>query len=235
MEQEVEEIEVEETEVGETEVKEAEVTQTEAQEDEFLEAALAEIEGDPESDDEGAPAITRSPSELVAVVEALIFVSDEPVSTKMLADVLKEQKGAIEAAIEQLQADYESRDSGLQIREIAGGWQLSTRTELHEEVRKFLKTRPSAKLSLASLETLAVIAYKQPVTVPEILEIRGVQSASAIKTLLDKHLIVAKGRKEAVGRPIQYGTSKEFLVQFGLKDLSELPSIEDFEDLSQGL
>ena len=90
-------------------------------------------------------------------------------------------------------------------------------------------------MSLASLETLAVIAYKQPVTVPEILEIRGVQSASAIKTLLDKHLIVAKGRKEAVGRPIQYGTSKEFLVQFGLKDLSELPSIEDFEDLSQGL
>ena len=100
-------------------------------------------------------------------------------------------------------------------------------------MRKFLRTRPSAKLSLASLETLAVIAYKQPVTVPEILEIRGVQSASAIKTLLDKRLIVAKGRKEAVGRPMMYGTSKEFLVQFGLKDLSELPSIEDFEDLVQ--
>ncbi len=95
----------------------------------------------------------------------------------------------------------------------------------------FLKTRPSAKLSLASLETLAVIAYKQPVTVPEILEIRGVQSASAIKTLLDKRLIVAKGRKEAVGRPMMYGTSKDFLIQFGLQDLSELPSIEDFEDL----
>ena len=97
--------------------------------------------------------------------------------------------------------------------------------------RRFLKTRPSAKLSLASLETLSVIAYKQPVTVPEILEIRGVQSASAIKTLLDKRLIVARGRKEAVGRPMQYGTSKDFLIQFGLKDLSELPSIEDFEDL----
>ena len=96
-----------------------------------------------------------------------------------------------------------------------------------------MKTRPSAKLSLAALETLAVIAYKQPVTVPEILEIRGVQSASAIKTLLDKRLIVAKGRKETVGRPMQYGTSKDFMIQFGLKDLSELPGIEDFEDLVQ--
>jgi segregation and condensation protein B len=234
MEQEVEETEVTETEVEETEVKETEVGEAEAQEDEFLEAALAEVE-EADSADDSEETVTRTPAELVAVVEALIFVADEPVSTKVLADILREEKGAVEAAIEQLQADNESRGSGLQVREIAGGWQISTRTELHEEVRRFLKTRPSAKLSLASLETLAVIAYKQPVTVPEILEIRGVQSASAIKTLLDKHLIVAKGRKEAVGRPIQYGTSKEFLVQFGLKDLSELPSIEDFEDLSQGL
>lgn len=174
---------------------------------------------------------TKTPADLVALVEALIFVADEPITTKILADVLEEERESVEAAIEELTREYEARESGLQIREIAGGWQLATRTELHEEVRRFLKTRPSAKLSLASLETLAVIAYKQPVTVPEILEIRGVQSASAIKTLLDKRLIVAKGRKEAVGRPMQYGTSKEFLVQFGLKDLSELPSIEDFEDL----
>lgn len=175
----------------------------------------------------------RSLSELVAVVEALIFVADEPLTEKLLAEVLEEDRESIGAAVEQLKKEYEDRESGLQIREIAGGWQLSTRTELHEDVRKFLKTRPSAKLSLASLETLAVIAYKQPVTVPEILEIRGVQSASAIKTLLDKRLIVAKGRKETVGRPMQYGTSKDFLIQFGLKDLSELPSIEDFEDLVQ--
>jgi segregation and condensation protein B len=174
----------------------------------------------------------RSTSELVAAVEALIYVSDEPLTARLLADVLDENKESIEAAIETLKQEYEARESGLQIREIAGGWQIATRTELHEDVRKFLKTRPSAKLSLASLETLAVIAYKQPVTVPEILEIRGVQSASAIKTLLDKRLIVAKGRKETVGRPMQYGTSKEFLIQFGLKDLSELPSIEDFEDLA---
>jgi segregation and condensation protein B len=150
-----------------------------------------------------------------------------------MADVLDEDRESIQAAVDALKEEYDARESGLQIREIAGGWQLSTRTELHEHIRRFLKTRPSAKLSLASLETLAVIAYKQPVTVPEILEIRGVQSASAIKTLLEKRLIVTKGHKETVGRPMQYGTSKDFLIQFGLRDLSELPSIEDFEDLVQ--
>ena len=174
---------------------------------------------------------SRTPANLMALAEALIFVADEPVTAKLLAEVLEEERESVQAAVEELAREYETRDSGLQIREIAGGWQISTRTEFHEEVRRFLKTRPSAKLSLASLETLAVIAYKQPVTVPEILEIRGVQSATSIKTLLDKRLIVARGRKEAVGRPMQYGTSKDFLIQFGLKDLSELPSIEDFEDL----
>lgn len=176
---------------------------------------------------------TRSMSEIVSIVEALIFVADEPLTVKLIAEVLEEDRDTIQAALEQLKDEYETRESGLQLREIAGGWQLATRTEFHEEIRRFLKTRPNAKLSLPSLETLAVIAYKQPVTVPEIMEIRGVQSASAIKTLLDKKLIVAKGRKEAVGRPMQYGTSKDFLIQFGLKDLSELPSIEDFEDLAQ--
>ncbi len=175
---------------------------------------------------------SRSLAELVSVVEALIFVADEPIPVKILADVLEEDRETIESAIEELKTEYEQREGGLQLREIAGGWQISTRTEFHEEVRKFLKTRPNAKLSLAALETLAVIAYKQPVTVPEILEIRGVQSASAIKTLLDKRLIISKGRKETVGRPMQYGTSKDFLIQFALKDLTELPSIEDFEDLA---
>jgi segregation and condensation protein B len=178
---------------------------------------------------------SRTPAEVVALVEALVFVADEPISAKLLAEVLDEDRQTVQAAVEELKNEYESRESGLQIREIAGGWQIATRTEFHEEIRRFLKTRPSAKLSLASLETLAVIAYKQPVTVPEILDIRGVQSASAIKTLLDKRLIVAKGRKETVGRPMQYGTSKDFLIQFGLKDLSELPSIEDFEDLAAGV
>jgi segregation and condensation protein B len=162
----------------------------------------------------------RSIAELVSIIEALIFVADEPLSVKILTDVLTESRETIEAAIKELEKEYETRGGALQVRQIAGGWQISTRAEYHEEIRLFLKTRPNAKLSLAALETLAVIAYKQPATVPEILEIRGVQSASAIKTLLDKKLIVSKGRKETVGRPMQYGTSKDFLIQFGLKDLN---------------
>ncbi|MFS8086025.1 MAG: SMC-Scp complex subunit ScpB, partial [Acidobacteriota bacterium] len=172
--------------------------------------------------------------ELKAIAEALICVADEPISAKSIADVLKLERDAVEKAISDLAKEYDDRSAGLQLREIAGGWQIATRPEYHEQIRAYLKSRPSAKLSLASLETLAVIAYKQPVTVPEILEIRGVQSPSAIKTLLDKRLIVAKGRKETVGRPMMYGTSKDFLIQFGLKDLSELPSIEDFQDLAGG-
>lgn len=177
-----------------------------------------------------APA--RSAAEVMSIAEAIIFVSDEPITSKVLGEIMGEDRQTVQAAVEELQKEYEERSGGLQIREIAGGWQIATRTEYHEEIRKFLKTRPSAKLSLAALETLSVIAYKQPVTVPEILEIRGVQSASAIKTLLEKRLIVTKGHKETVGRPMQYGTSKDFLIQFGLKDLSDLPSIEDFEDLT---
>src|SRR5437763_9190459 len=177
----------------------------------------------------------RSMAEMMAIIEAIIFVSEEPLSVKALADVLKEDRGWIETALEALAEEFNARNGGLHLREVAGGWQFATRPEHHEHVRAFLNSRPSAKLSLASLETLAVIAYKQPITVPEILEIRGVQSPSAIKTLLDKRLIKACGRKETIGRPMMYGTSKEFLLQFGLKDLSELPSIEDFEDLAGGV
>jgi segregation and condensation protein B len=172
--------------------------------------------------------------ERMAIIETLIFVSGEPLSIKTIADVLKEDRAEVEEAITELAKEFNGRNGGLHLRELAGGWQIATRPQYHEHVRAFLKSRPSAKLSLASLETLAVIAYKQPVTVPEILEIRGVQSPSAIKTLLDKKLIVAKGRKETVGHPMMYGTSKEFLIQFGLKDLSELPSMEDFQDLAGG-
>ena len=194
-------------------------------EDEVTEATdTSEIEGTREIGD----------AELKSIAEALIFVADEPLSAKTIADVLKVDLAAVEKAIRELVAECDARNGGLQLREIAGGWQIATRPEHHEQVRAYLKSKPSAKLSLASLETLAVIAYKQPVTVPEILEIRGVQSPSAIKTLLDKRLIVARGRKETVGRPMMYGTSKEFLIQFGLKDLTELPSIEDFQDLAGG-
>jgi segregation and condensation protein B len=191
-----------------------------------------EVIDSPEPEIEGHREISEA--ELKSITEALIFVADEPINAKMIADVAKVDRSAVEKAIAELTADYEAAKGGLQLREIAGGWQIATRPEFHEHVRAYLKSKPSAKLSLASLETLAVIAYKQPVTVPEILEIRGVQSPSAIKTLLDKRLIVAKGRKETVGRPMMYGTSKEFLIQFGLKDLSELPSIEDFQDLAGG-
>jgi segregation and condensation protein B len=205
--------------------KAAKAINTDAEPDvELQPAANEEIEGQREI---GA-------AELKAIAEAMIFVADEPLSTRVIAEVIDVSRDVVDKAITELVAEYDGRNGGLQLREIAAGWQIATRPEHHEQIRAYLKSRPSAKLSLASLETLAVIAYKQPVTVPEILEIRGVQSPSAIKTLLDKRLIVAKGRKETVGRPMMYGTSKDFLIQFGLKDLSELPSIEDFQDLAGG-
>jgi segregation and condensation protein B len=176
----------------------------------------------------------QNAAERKGIIEALIFVSEEPITAKTIAGVLREDRDVVNEALTELANEFNGRNGGLQLREVAGGWQFATRPEYHEHVRAYLKSRPSAKLSIASLETLAVIAYKQPVTVPEILEIRGVQSPSSIKTLLDKKLIVAKGRKETVGRPMMYGTSKEFLLQFGLKDLSELPSMEDFQDLAGG-
>src|SRR6185369_15943115 len=178
-----------------------------------LAAMLAEAEQTPgateeEGNDDALLSAPQSQAERAGVIEALIFVSDEPLSVKTIADVLKEDKNVISETVQTLAQEFNARNGGLQLREVAGGWQFATRPEYHEHVRAFLKTRPSAKLSIASLETLAVIAYRQPVTVPEILEIRGVQSPSAIKTLLDKKLIVAKGRKETVGRPMMYGTSK---------------------------
>ncbi len=177
--------------------------------------------------------ITASFAELKPAIEAILFVADEPVPFNQLCKILGEVNSAeAYAAIVELMSDYEARGSGLEVREIAGGWRISTRPQHHEFIRKYLKSKPSARLSLPALETLAVIAYKQPVTVPEVLEIRGVSSSSAIKTLLEKRLIVTKGRKETVGRPMMYGTSKEFLIQFGLRDLNELPSIEDFEELA---
>jgi len=204
-----------------------------------LAAMVAEVEAatgaESGSEEEEDPNVApQSQAERSGIIEALIFVSDEPLTLKTIAAVLKEEKTLVEESVKALAEEFNARNGGLQLREVAGGWQFATRPEHHEYVRRLLRTRPSAKLTIASLETLAVIAYRQPVTVPEILEIRGVQSPSAIKTLLDKKLIVAKGRKEAVGRPMMYGTSKDFLLQFGLKDLTELPSVEDFQDLSGG-
>jgi segregation and condensation protein B len=171
--------------------------------------------------------------ELKPLIEAILFVSaDEPITHKRLVEIFEEEREAdVTTALDELVRDYEERKGGIDLRQVAGGYRLSTRPEHSEYIRRFRRQQPSAKLSMAALETLAVIAYKQPVTIPEILEIRGVSSSSAIKTLLDKRLIVAKGRKKVVGRPMMYGTSKEFLMQFGINDLSELPNLEDFEDL----
>jgi segregation and condensation protein B len=199
------------------------------------EPAVESLNGAPEdSSDAGDDEIRATRDELKPVIEALLFVADEPLPFKQLCKILGDvPEEDVMWALSELVADYEKRESGLEAREIAGGWRISTRPQYHEFIRKYLKSRPSARLSLPALETLAVIAYKQPITIPEILEIRGVTSSSAVKTLLEKRLIVTKGRKETVGRPMMYGTSKEFLIQFGLKDLLELPSIEDFEDFAQ--
>jgi segregation and condensation protein B len=170
--------------------------------------------------------------ELKPIIEALIFVSEEPLSIKQLTSLLEgESLEDVKAACDEMTEEFNARNSGLEMRLLAGGYRISTRPELNEYVRRYLKAQPTARLSLAALETLAVIAYKQPITIPEILEIRGKSSTSAIKTLLDRRLIVPRGHKQVVGRPMLYGTSKEFLIQFGLNDVSELPSLEDFEDL----
>jgi segregation and condensation protein B len=216
-----------------TEPDEAALNEEASRELEAMVAAETPADESGESEESGTYAVQNA-AERIAIIEALIFVSEDPLTTKTIADVLREDREVIETALTELAKEFNGRNGGLQLREVAGGWQFATRPEYHEHVRAYLKSRPSAKLSIASLETLAVIAYKQPVTVPEILEIRGVQSPSSIKTLLDKKLIVAKGRKDTVGRPMMYGTSKEFLLQFGLKDLGELPSMEDFQDLAGG-
>ena len=170
-------------------------------------------------------------SELKSIVEALIFASPEPVTVKTLTKLLDtEPKEDIVAAIEALKQDYD-RPGGLQMVEVAGGYQITTRTELHEWVRRLFHERTTQKLSVAALETLAVVAYKQPVTAPEIAEIRGVNTAGVVGTLVDRRLVKIVGRKQVVGRPFMYGTTREFLDRFGLNDLSDLPKVEDMSEL----
>jgi len=170
-------------------------------------------------------------SDLKAIVEALIFASPEPMTLKSLAKVLDgESKDDIEAAIGALKQDYD-RPGGLQIVEVAGGYQIVTRSDLHEWVRRLFHERTTQELSVAALETLAVIAYKQPITGPEIAEIRGVNTAGVLGTLIERKLVKIVGRKQVVGRPFLYGTTREFLERFGLNDLSDLPKVEDMSDL----
>ncbi len=180
---------------------------------------------------------------LKAKVEAIIYAAEMPITVDQIVQLVKELVAAegvddaeirsqVRAAIEELTADYSSDDHGIELRQIAGGYRMSTKPEQHDLVRSFAKSlKPPIRLSFPALETLAVIAYKQPVTVPEISEIRGVDAGGVIATLLDRKLITTAGRKEVIGRPILYKTTKEFLLRFGLKDVNELPSMEEFEKL----
>ena len=182
----------------------------------------------------GAPDAVEAPvqpkmelAQLKAVIESLIFASPEPLTLRMLNKLLSDEpKEDVKAALEALKADYADR-GGMHIAEVAGGYQITTRPEYHEWVRRLFHERSASKLSVAALETLSVIAYKQPVTAAEIGEIRSVNTSGVLSTLLERHLIKIVGRKNVIGRPFLYGTTKEFLIRFGLNDLGDLPKIED--------
>lgn len=187
----------------------------------------------PQETEQAAEPIALEDAKLKAVLEAIIYVTDEPLSLDQICTAVEQPRERVMDLLEQLANDYEKADRGLTIREVAGGFKMSTKPEHHEEVRRFVKNlNPPLKLSLPALETLAVIAYKQPITAPEIMEIRGVQGAGVLKTLVDRKLISTAGRKQVVGKPILYKTTREFLVQFGLKDLNELPSLKEFQELA---
>src|SRR5579871_4120014 len=161
-----------------------------------------------------APALELDAAQLKAIVEAVIYVTDEPLSADQIATALKQPAARVGEVLAELTADYNRADRGLSIREVAGGYKMSTKPEHHEAVRAFVKNlKPALKLSLPALETLALIAYKQPITAPEVMDVRGVQGAGVIKTLLDRKLIATAGRKNVLGKPILYKTTKEFLVQ----------------------
>ncbi len=178
---------------------------------------------------EGEEASVLPPPQVRAVLEALVFASPQPITAREITRVLQGvPRDEWERQLEQLKSDYARDERGLQVVEVAGGWQITTRPEYNDWVRELLDPRTPTRLSIQALETLAVIAYKQPVTLPEIIELRGVKSGGVVKTLLEKRLIRITGRKEVVGRPMLYGTTRQFLLHFGLKDLEELPKIEEF-------
>jgi segregation and condensation protein B len=163
-----------------------------------------------------------------------VYITDEPLSAQQMAAALQQPIDKIKRLLDEIVAEFSKPEHGLSVREVAGGYKMATKAEHHEAVRGFVKKlTPPLKLSLAALETLAVIAYKQPVTAPEIMGIRGVQGIGVLKTLLDRKLIAESGRKNVVGKPILYKTTKDFLVQFGLKDVTELPTLKEFEELGR--
>jgi len=178
--------------------------------------------------------MTMNPTELKGALEAIIYASDEPATLDQIANAVGDEKATVRAALDEMIATYATEDHGMEIRSVAGGYKFYTKPQHHEVVRRFIKSlRPPLRLTMPALETLAVIAYRQPVTGPEIQEIRGVNVSGVIKTLLEKRLIVTAGRKAVMGRPILYRSSKEFLIRFGLSDLEELPSLKEFEQLAR--
>lgn len=172
---------------------------------------------------------------LKATIEGIIYVAPEPVTLEMIAKSIEgEERARIAAALEELAGEYERPEHGIAIRQVAGGYKFSSKAEHHETLRRFVKNlKPPVRLSKPALETLAVIAYRQPVTLPEIEEIRGVDCGGVAHTLMEKKLVVTAGRKNVIGRPILYRTSREFLIHFGLKDVGELPSLKEFEELAR--
>ena len=178
--------------------------------------------------------MSMNPAELKGALEAIIYAADEPVTLEQLAGAVGVEKEGVRAALDELVAAYAAEDRGIEIRGVAGGYKFYTKPQHHDAVRRFIKSlRPPLRLTMPALETLAVISYKQPATGPEIQEIRGVNCAGVLQTLLEKRLIVTAGRKPVIGRPILYRTSKEFLMRFGLSDLDELPSLKEFEQLAR--
>ena len=178
--------------------------------------------------------MSRNPVELKSALEAIIYAADEPATVEQLAGAVGEEKHVVRSALNELVASYAPDERGIEIRAVAGGYRVYTKAQHHDVVRRFIKSlRPPLRLTMPALETLAVIAYKQPVTQPELQEIRGVNCAGVIQTLLERRLITTAGRKQVIGRPILYRTSKEFLMRFGLGDLDELPSLKEFEALAR--
>ncbi|HEV3220542.1 MAG TPA: SMC-Scp complex subunit ScpB [Candidatus Acidoferrales bacterium] len=178
--------------------------------------------------------MTMNPGEVNGAIEAVIYAADEPVSLDQIATAIGVEKAELRPLLEELVASYAADERGMEIRKVAGGYKFYTKAQHHEVVRRFIKAlRPPLRLTMPALETLAVISYKQPVTGPEIMEIRGVNCAGVLQTLLEKRLITTAGRKHVMGRPILYRTSKEFLMRFGLSDLEELPSLKEFEQLAR--
>src|SRR5438309_9789564 len=182
--------------------------------------------------EETAPQSDAEDIQLRAILEAIIYIAEEPLTVPQIAAALGQPAERVRALLEHVTAELDKPEHGVAVREVAGGYKMATKAEHHDAVRNFVKSlKPPLKLSLPALETLAVIAYKQPATGPEIMEIRGVQGVGVLKTLLDRKLIAVAGRQNVIGKPMLYKTTKAFLIQFGLKDLSELPSLKEFEEI----